>query len=465
MPGTAAPILAVEGLGRAFDIFPSDGARTRHLIWSAATHLPGVAPTARQRRAALTTRTWALRDVSFTVGRGESVGVIGANGSGKSTLLHLLCGTLAASEGTVRTTGRIGALLELGTGFSPDLTGRENIRLSGLLHGLDEATIGARTDAIAAFADIGAYLEQPVRTYSSGMYVRLAFAVMAHLDAEVLIVDEALAVGDIRFVQKCLAHLDRFRARGGTLLFVSHDLPAVQRLCGRVIWLDRGRLCMDGPPREVTEAYFDSMIGNREPGTGNQAPEGGARETGSGLPPPDTSKPRGLESAVREGRLDEPAVAPDIEIPLGARLVDVRLEDAEGRPVTTVVGGEQVTLRVDAASPRPLAQPVIGFYVKDRLGQQLFGDNTLAATRGPAADDSGRLVARFSFVMPRLFPGEYLVAVAVADGTQADHVHHEWRHEAWHFTSAWPGGATGLVGIDVDVAWLTPAPPSVAGGR
>ena len=459
MPGTAAPILAVEGLGRAFDIFPSDGARTRHLIWSAATHLPGVAPTARQRRAALTTRTWALRDVSFTVGRGESVGVIGANGSGKSTLLHLLCGTLAASEGTVRTTGRIGALLELGTGFSPDLTGRENIRLSGLLHGLDEAAIGARTDAIAAFADIGAYLEQPVRTYSSGMYVRLAFAVMAHLDAEVLIVDEALAVGDIRFVQKCLAHLDRFRARGGTLLFVSHDLPAVQRLCGRVIWLDRGRLCMDGPPREVTEAYFDSMIGAPSPAA--SAAQG--RESGIGSGESGVGSPS--QAGSQEGRLDEPAVAPAIEIPLGARLVDVRLEDAEGRPVTTVVGGEQVTLRVDAASPRPLAQPVIGFYVKDRLGQQLFGDNTLAAAGGPAADANGRLVARFSFVMPRLFPGEYLVAVAVADGTQADHVHHEWRHEAWHFTSAWPGGATGLVGIDVDVAWLTPAPPSVAGGR
>ncbi|MGV3517110.1 ABC transporter ATP-binding protein [Luteitalea sp.] len=451
MPGTAAPILAVEGLGRAFDIFPSDGARTRHLIWSAATHIPGVAPTARQRRAALTTRTWALRDVSFTVGRGESVGVIGANGSGKSTLLHLLCGTLAASEGTVRTTGRIGALLELGTGFSPDLTGRENIRLSGLLHGLDEATIGARTDAIAAFADIGAYLEQPVRTYSSGMYVRLAFAVMAHLDAEVLIVDEALAVGDIRFVQKCLAHLDRFRARGGTLLFVSHDLPAVQRLCGRVIWLDRGRLCMDGPPREVTEAYFDSMIGNREPATGNQAPEGDTRDAGSGWPLPHTSAPQGLESAAREGTL-------------GARLVGVRLEDAQGRPVTTVVGGEHVTLHVEAASPRPLARPVIGFYVKDRLGQQLFGDNTLAAAGGPA-DDDGRLAARFSFVMPRLFPGEYLVAVAIADGTQADHVHHEWRHEAWHFTSAWPGGATGLVGIDVDVAWRTAARPSGARRR
>ncbi|WP_291985383.1 Wzt carbohydrate-binding domain-containing protein [Luteitalea sp.] len=465
MPGTAAPILAVEGLGRAFDIFPSDGARTRHLIWSAATHLPGVAPTARQRRAALTTRTWALRDVSFTVGRGESVGVIGANGSGKSTLLHLLCGTLAASEGAVHTTGRIGALLELGTGFSPDLTGRENIRLSGLLHGVDEATIGARTDAIAAFADIGAYLEQPVRTYSSGMYVRLAFAVMAHLDAEVLIVDEALAVGDIRFVQKCLAHLDRFRARGGTLLFVSHDLPAVQRLCNRVIWLDRGRLCMDGPPREVTEAYFDSMIGNRAPGTGHREPGSGNREPGSGHPPPPTaSAGRGPDSGMgspsladsREGRLAEPAASPAAA---GARLVEVRLVDASDRPVTTIVGGEQVTLHVEAASRRPLAQPVIGFYVKDRLGQQLFGDNTLAAAGGPAADDDGRLVARFSFVMPRLFPGEYLVAVAIADGTQADHVHHEWRHEAWQFVSAWPGGATGLVGIDVEVRWLDPARP------
>jgi lipopolysaccharide transport system ATP-binding protein len=261
MSGLSAPIVTVEGLGRAYDIFPTDRARAQHALWSVMGRIPGLSGPAARGRAALSSRSWALRDVAFTVGRGESVGIIGANGSGKSTLLHVLCGTLSPSTGAVHTAARIGALLELGTGFSPDLTGRENVRLSGLLHGLDAATITARAGAIEAFADIGPYLDQPVRTYSSGMYVRLAFAVMAHVDADLLIVDEALAVGDIRFVQKCLAHLDRFRARGGTLIFVSHDLPAVQRLCDRVLWLDEGRLRMDGPPRQVTEAYFDSMIG------------------------------------------------------------------------------------------------------------------------------------------------------------------------------------------------------------
>ena len=276
MSSTPAAVVSVEGLGRAYDIFPSDRARARHALWSAATVLPGLARIARRRREALGVRSWALRDLAFAVSRGESVGIIGANGSGKSTLLHLLCGTLAPSEGVVHTAGRIGALLELGTGFSPDLTGQENVRLSGLLHGLDDATIAARADAIAAFADIGPYLDQPVRTYSSGMYVRLAFAVMAHVDADVLIVDEALAVGDIRFVQKCLGHLERFRARGGTLLFVSHDLPAVQRLCNRVIWLDRGRLRMDGPPARGDRGVFRfDDRDRREPGTGNREPATG----------------------------------------------------------------------------------------------------------------------------------------------------------------------------------------------
>jgi lipopolysaccharide transport system ATP-binding protein len=426
MRSTPPTVVAVEGLGRAYDIFATDRARARHALWSAATVVPGLARIALRRREALGVRSWALRDLAFTVSRGESVGIIGANGSGKSTLLHLLCGTLAPSEGAVHTAGRIGALLELGTGFAPDLTGQENVRLSGLLHGLDDATIAARADAIAAFADIGPYLDQPVRTYSSGMYVRLAFAVMAHVDADVLIVDEALAVGDIRFIQKCLGHLDRFRARGGTLLFVSHDLPAVQRLCSRVIWLDRGRLRMDGPPREVTEAYFDSMIGTWDSGLGSR------------------------ESEVAPGCPSPASATPELG---GARLVDVQLVDAQGQPVTATRGGERVVLRVEAHTDVPLDQPVIGFYVKDRLGQQLFGENTFAATRQPGVWASGTLAAEFAFVMPRLFPGEYLIAVAIADGTQADHVHHEWRHEAWHFASAWTGGATGLVGIEVEARW------------
>ena len=518
----ARAVVTASRLGRAFDVFPADHARARHALWGIVGAIPGVRELATRRRAALAHRVWALRDVTFTVGRGEAVGIIGANGSGKSTLLHVLCGTLAPSEGQVHSDGRIGALLELGTGFSPDLTGRENVRLSGLLHGLDEAAIDRRAEAIEAFADIGPYLDQPVRTYSSGMYVRLAFAVMAHVDADVLVVDEALAVGDIRFVQKCLAHLERFRATGGTLLLVSHDLPAVQRLCSRVLWLDAGRLRMDGPPRDVTEAYFDSMIGVRDSGSalGGRVPPGhvgrDARTADTTVGPavpagpvsesqaapgerapvkatlgeralPEDHRAAGSVAATAdasEGTSDvtvgpgDVAVGPAVpagplQATLGeralppsatpgeragatmraARITDVRLVDERGRPVASVRGGEHVRLRVDAVSDHAMSQPIIGFYVKDRFGQQLFGENTLAA-RHPRALESGMpFGAEFRFVMPRLFPGEYLVAVAIADGTQASHVHHEWRHEAWQFTSVWPGSATGLVGIDVDVRW------------
>lgn len=441
MSEAPTPVVEVEGLGRSFDIFPSERARAAHALLSVAARLPGLRTRARARRDTVAVRTWALRNLAFTVARGESIGIIGVNGSGKSTLLHVLCGTLAPSEGTVRTSGRVGALLELGTGFSPDLSGRENVRLSGLLHGLDDEAIAAREDAIAAFADIGAYLDQPVRTYSTGMYVRLAFAVMAHVDADILIVDEALAVGDIRFVQKCLAHMDRFRARGGTLIFVSHDLPAVQRICGRVLWLDAGRLRMDGPPREVTEAYFDSMIGARS--TPAEQPVSQARPD---VGPEPGAPATAADDASHAG--DTPAATTR-----GARITDVRLVDETGGAVTSTRGGERVTLHVCAQADTLLRQPVIGFYVKDRLGQQLFGENTLAAADQAPRGAAGRLAARFSFVMPRLFPGEYLIAVAVADGTQQDHVHHEWRHEAWHFTSAWPGGATGLVGIEIEARW------------
>jgi lipopolysaccharide transport system ATP-binding protein len=434
------PVVAVQRLGRTFQVHADAQARLRHAFWTVAALAP-LARRAAARRDRLVEHVEALHDVSFTVQPGESVGIVGANGSGKSTLLHIVCGTLAPTSGTVRTRGRVAALLELGTGFSPDLTGRENIRLSGLLHGLTEDAVAGRERAIAAFADIGTYLDQPVRTYSSGMYVRLAFSVMAHLDADLLVVDEALAVGDIRFVQKCLAHLERFRAGGGTLLFVSHDLPAVQRLCTRAIWLEAGRLRGDGEPRHVTEAYFDAMIGGPIDARAAAADEVPATTT------------NGQTSASEtDARPASPATPPAGRA--GARLVDVQMVDDQQRLVQSVRGGERVTLRVDVLAVTALARPVVGFYVKDRFGQQLFGENTFAAAQQPAAPAGTRLRAQFTFVMPRLFPGQYLVAVAIADGTQADHIHHEWRHEAWHFVSTWPGHATGLVGIEVEPTWV-----------
>ena len=201
---------------------------------------------------------WALRDVNFTARRGEMVGIIGRNGSGKSTLLQMMCGTLTPSEGSTEVKGRVAALLELGSGFNPEFTGRENIYLNGSVLGLTHAEIDDRLADIIAFADIGDFVDQPIKTYSSGMSMRLAFSVIAHVDANVLIVDEALAVGDAYFQQKCMRWLRSFRDKG-TVLFCGHDIGAVMNLCDQAIWLDGGEVRAQGETKGVCEAYITSI--------------------------------------------------------------------------------------------------------------------------------------------------------------------------------------------------------------
>lgn len=199
---------------------------------------------------------WALRDVSFEIKRGETVGIIGRNGSGKSTLLQMICGTLAPTSGTVETNGRIAALLELGSGFNPEFTGRENVYMNGALLGLTQEEIDERFDAIASFADIGQFIDQPVKTYSSGMSLRLAFAVQSQLDPDILIIDEALSVGDYFFQQKCFSYIRGLCAKGVTLLFVSHDLGTVRDICKRAIYLRQGNLLLDGNASGVISSYL-----------------------------------------------------------------------------------------------------------------------------------------------------------------------------------------------------------------
>jgi ABC-type polysaccharide/polyol phosphate transport system ATPase subunit len=198
---------------------------------------------------------WALKDVSFKIKKGETVGIIGRNGAGKSTLLQMLCGTLHPSSGEIQTNGRLAALLELGAGFNPEFTGRENVYLSAALHGLSDADILERFDNIAAFADIGDFIDQAVRSYSTGMFVRLAFAVQVHLDPDVFVIDEALAVGDQRFVQKCYRKLEELKNRGTSLLFVSHDTTAIKMLSDRAIWIHDGKLREIGDSSRVVDAY------------------------------------------------------------------------------------------------------------------------------------------------------------------------------------------------------------------
>ena len=238
-----APVIRIEGLGKAF--------RVRH-------HSPLLAQILVRRfrrRTGEPELFWALRDISLTIRRGESVALVGGNGAGKSTLLSLIAGTTAPTEGSVEVRGRIGALLELGAGFHPDLTGRENIHLLGSLLGLSRTEIRERFEAIVAFSGLAEFLDAPLRTYSSGMHVRLGFAVTAHSRPDILVVDEVLAVGDQDFQARCLGFVEEFGRAGGTTLFVSHDLRRVREACARAVWLETGRIRADGPTAEIAARY------------------------------------------------------------------------------------------------------------------------------------------------------------------------------------------------------------------
>ena len=224
----------VEGLGKTYQIYERPGDRLKQFLLPRVRRLIGSAGSDYFREFR------ALDAVSFDVRKGQVVGVIGRNGAGKSTLLQILCGTLSPTQGTVTIHGRVAALLELGSGFNPEFSGRENVYMNAALLGLTNAQIDQRYDRIVAFADIGRFIDQPVKTYSSGMFVRLAFAVIAHVDADILVIDEALSVGDVFFAQKCMRFLREFREGGGTTLFVSHDTASVIKLCDHVVWLEGG---------------------------------------------------------------------------------------------------------------------------------------------------------------------------------------------------------------------------------
>jgi lipopolysaccharide transport system ATP-binding protein len=245
--------IKVENLSKCFQIYDQPRDRLKQFVMPRLQRILG--QTSRQYFREF----WALNDVSFEINKGETVGIIGRNGSGKSTLLQLICGTLSPTVGSVKTNGRIAAMLELGSGFNPEFTGRENVFMSAAVLGLNTDEINEKFDAIAAFADIGQFIEQPVKSYSSGMYVRLAFAVNILSDPEIMIVDEALAVGDMAFQAKCMTALNRIQARGTTVLFVSHDIGALRSLCTRGIYLDKGALQGIGPASQIAERYVQRM--------------------------------------------------------------------------------------------------------------------------------------------------------------------------------------------------------------
>lgn len=392
----------------------------------------------------------ALENVSFSIRRGETVGIIGRNGSGKSTLLQILAGTLTPSAGHVSVYGRVAPLLELGAGFNPDFSGRENILLSARLLGLSEEQLESRYQAIVDFADIGDFIGQPVKTYSSGMFVRLAFAVIAHVDADVLVIDEALSVGDAFFVQKCMRFLREFMKQG-TVVFVSHDTAAVNNLCDRVIWLKDGQIRAQGAPKDITARYLEDLYVGDETEVSRSDPAQGDQ-----YKPVAAAAPRDM----RQDLLDASRFRNDIELfrfsregrgfgSGGAEILEACFIDQQSRPLAWVVGGQEVALVITCRAKTRMEGVIVGFEVYDRLGQTVFGDNTYLTTRNSkvCAEAGETLVARFDFRMPIMREGDYTMSVAIAEGTQADHVQHHWLHEALAFHVHTTSICLGLMGV------------------
>lgn len=390
----------------------------------------------------------ALQNISFSVRRGETIGIIGKNGAGKSTLLQIITGTLTPDLGTVTVHGKVAALLELGSGFNPEYSGIENIYMNATLFGLSKKEIDSKLQKIIEFADIGEFVYQPVKIYSSGMLLRLAFSVIAHVDAEVLIVDEALAVGDAFFTQKCMRFIREFK-KNGTLILVTHDMAAVRSLCDRVIWIEKGVLKADGDPDSISKMYIeehynevqsikkiDTRIGNKNNG----------------------EKKRPIYDQRREW-INLNGVRNDIKIfefsgidGFGNRnvsIVDVRFENDSGEALLYVVGGELVKLVINLEVSMDCESPIVGFFLKDRLGQTLFGDNTyITYLDSPITLNAGRLYSTFfEFQMPRLPKGDYVLTAAVASGTQSDNVQEHWIHDALMIKSESSCVASGLIGI------------------
>jgi len=428
--------IRASGLGKCYQIYE----KPQHRLWQGLL----------RGRRQFYREFWALKDVSFAVRKRETVGVIGRNGSGKSTLLQLICGTLTPTSGTVEVNGKVAALLELGAGFNPEFTGRENVYMNAAILGLPKDAIDKRFDDIAAFADIGAFIDQPTKIYSSGMYVRLAFSVIAHVDPDILVVDEALAVGDAVFTQKCMRFIRSFQERG-TLIFVSHDTSAVQNLCQTVIWLGSGQIQKIGASRPVAEAYLQYTL-QEVYGDGTQLRAIASSPDASGVAgsPPDDDESGvpaidyGSVASVRDNATHATGWKTGT-----ADILSVTLQRLSPGPDGVFAGGEKVRMVIHARANRTLDRPILGFLVRDRLGQDLFGENTLPYTATapqhvrPGQDFEGEFVFR----LPMLPNGQYAVMASVADGDLHNNVQHHWLHDALTITVSSSKIRFGLVGI------------------
>ena len=397
--------ISVTKLGKAYKQYPTRWSRLAEWV------TPGDKPHHSLK--------WVLQDINFTVKPGEAVGIIGINGAGKSTLLKMITGTTQPTTGGVHITGRVAALLELGMGFHPDFTGRQNAFMAGQLLGYSVEEIARLMPEIEAFAEIGDYIDQPVRVYSSGMQMRLAFSVATAHRPDVLIVDEALSVGDAYFQHKSFDRIREFRKQGTTLLIVSHDKGAIQSICDRAILLNAGKLAMEGEPEAVMD-YYNALLADHQNQTVKQ-------------------------EVTVNGKIQTISGTGEVT------LTDVALLDVAGQQIEMVAVGQPVSLRVTTTCNAQVRELVVGYMIKDRLGQPVFGTNTYHHKR-KLQNLRGDETIEFNFdFQANLGPGNYSVAIALhADDTHVTK-NYEWRDHALVFN---------MINIDKDefvgVAWIPP---------
>ncbi len=434
----------VTKLSKRYEIYGAPRDRLRQFVLPPLQQLAGRPPQRYFREF------WALQDVSFEIKKGETLGIIGRNGSGKSTLLQMICGTLTPTTGSIQTTGRVAALLELGSGFNPEFTGRENVYMNASVLGLRTKEIDDRFDAIASFADIGQFIEQPVKTYSSGMYVRLAFAVIAHVDADILVVDEALSVGDAVFTQKCMRFIRRFQERG-SLIFVSHDTAAVQNLCQSGLWLKDGRIEQTGTAKSVAQAYLQYTLQEIYGDESRLSPLP-PKANGELADPGQTSYEHATSTLIH---YDSVATVRDNLAGANgwksdqADVLSVSLTHMSTKLENVFKGGERVRMTIRARTHKFMSHPILGFVVRDRLGQDLFGENTLPFTNCMPIEVGAEMTFEgiFEFRLPMLPNGQYAVVASVAEGDLFENVQHHYMHDALIINVSSEKIRWGLVGI------------------
>lgn len=379
--------ITVSNLGKAYKQYPTRWSRLAE--WVSPTHKPRH------------TLKWVLQGINFTVNPGEAIGIVGINGAGKSTLLKMITGTTQPTTGSVHITGRVAAMLELGMGFHPDFTGRQNIIMAGQLLGYSIEEITRLMPGIEAFAEIGDYIDQPVRVYSSGMQMRLAFSVATAHRPDVLIVDEALSVGDIYFQHKSFDRIREFRKQGTTLLIVSHDKGAIMAICDRAILLNAGELAMEGEPEAVMDYYNAMLADHQNQEVKQEVTESGKVQTISGT----------SEAVVAE----------------------IALLNEDGNAIEMVDVGQHVTLRIVAETHAYIEKLILGYGIKDRLGQVVYGTNT-DLKKQPILDvlEGSRVAYEITFPV-NLGPGTYSIQTAlVSSDTHLDN-NYEWRDLALVF--------------------------------